>query len=101
MAHGLYPEAVQGVKQVCIDFLAGKANIAQAQAALHAAEQIIVGLDEKWLRALLFQAENRLEEIRFTVSDDQQAEAAAEVVRHVLHAIRQPPPSQSHGAGHP
>jgi len=91
VANGLYPEAVQRVKQACIDFLAGTASIEQTQAALHAAEQVIVGLDEKWLRALLFEAENKLEEIRFTVSDDRQAEAADGVVRHVLHTVKQPP----------
>lgn len=93
MASNLYPEAVQRVQQACAEFLAGTANIEQAQAALHAAEQTIVGLEEKWLRALFFAAENKLEEIRFTVSDDRQADAADQVVRHVLDAIKKPPPA--------
>ncbi|MCD0505058.1 hypothetical protein [Bordetella petrii] len=91
MANGLYPEAVQRVKQACIDFLAGTASIEHTQATLHAAEQTIVALDEKWLRALLFEAENKLEEIRFTVPDEQQAAQARAALAKVLQALPAPP----------
>ena len=87
----LYPEAVQRVEQACHAFLSRQSGIEQVQAALLQSEQEIVALDEKWLRSVLFDAENKLEEIQFTVSDDKQAEAADEVVRHVLQAIKTPP----------
>lgn len=86
----LYPEAVQRVEQACASFLSQEATIEQVQAALRQSEQEIVALDEKWLRSLLFDAENKLEEILYTVSDDQQTQAANEVMRHILHSIQAP-----------
>ncbi|MBV7485430.1 hypothetical protein [Bordetella sp. BOR01] len=87
----LYPESVQRVEQACHAFLSRQSSIEQVQAALLQSEQEIVALDEKWLRSALFEAENKLEEIKFTVSDDKQAEAADEVVRHVLQTMKAPP----------
>src|SRR3546814_9414592 len=87
MANWLYPEVVQRVKQACIDFLAGTASIEQSQAALHEAEQEIVGLDETWLRTMLFEAENQLETIRFTVPDNQQAVQARNIFIPVFAAL--------------
>ncbi|WP_026640778.1 hypothetical protein [Bordetella petrii] len=86
----LYPEAVQDARQACIDFLAQRADIAQTQAALRQSEQTIVALEESGLRALLFEAENQLEEIRFTVPDKRQPAAAAAVIRRVLDGLCQP-----------
>lgn len=91
MAKWLYPEAVQRAQQACIDFLAQRIDIAQAQAALHQSEQEVVALEEKWLRTLLFEAENQLEEIRFTVPDDGQFRACAVVAQRVLHALQASP----------
>src|SRR5690606_10685209 len=74
----------------CIDFLAQRIDIAQTQAALRQSEQTIVALEESGLRALLFEAENQLEEIRFTVPDAQQPAAAAAVIRRVLDGLCRP-----------
>lgn len=86
----LYPEAVQDARQACIDFLAQRTDIAQTQAALRQSEQTIVALEESGLRALLFEAENQLEEIRFTVPDAQQPAAAAAVIQRVLDGLCRP-----------
>jgi len=85
-----YPEAVQRVEQTCVAFLAHDATIEQVQAALRQSEQEIVALDEKWLRALLCDAENKLEEILHTVSDDQRARTAHDVILHLLRSIQAP-----------
>lgn len=87
----LYPDAVARVEQACNAFLSHEATIEQLQSALRQSEQEIVALDEKWLRALLFEAENKLEEILYTVSSDQQAHAANDVVRHVLDNLQARP----------
>lgn len=87
----LYPLAVQRVEQGCQRFLSGQSDIETLQAVLRDAEREIVALDEKWLRSALFEAENQLEEIRFTTSDDAQRPAAENVVRQLLRAITTPP----------
>lgn len=88
LADWLYPEAVQRARQACIDFLAQRIGIIQAQGALRQSEQEIVALEEQWLRALLFEAENQLEEIRFAVPDSHQPAAAAAVMRRVLDTLQ-------------
>src|SRR3546814_14496375 len=90
MANWLYPEVVQRVKQACIDFLAGTASIEQSQAALHEAEQEIVGLDETWLRTMRFEGENQLAATRFTVPDNQQAIQARTLLLQVLAELHGP-----------
>ena len=89
----LYPEAVQRVKQACASFLSHEATIEQVQAALRQSEQEIVALDEKWLRTLLSDVENQLEEILYTVSDDQQTQAANDVIHQLLRGIQSPRPA--------
>jgi len=86
-ASWLYPDAVRRVRQACAAYLAGQADIGHAQAALRQAEQAIVALEEKWLRALLFQAENRLEEIQYTLPAATQAAAARAALQQVLQAL--------------
>jgi len=83
----LYPDAVRQVRQACAAFLSGDADIPRVQAALRQAEQTIVAHDEKWLRALLGQAENRLEEIQYTLVDPARAAAARDTLQQVLRAL--------------
>ena len=98
MNDGLYPGVVLRVERACALFLSGKLEVTNLQAVLYQAEQEIEALEEKWLRSLLSEAENRLEEIVYTVSSDQKAKALAGVVRQLVYRIHdgKPPSTPSH-----
>ena len=81
MNNWLYPNAVSRVEKACTLFLSGKLEVTDLQAVLYQAEQEIEAIEEKWLRSLLFEAENRLEETIHMVSCDQRSEALAGIVQ--------------------
>ena len=87
MKNWLYPEAVKRVEDSCNSFLSGKLQVKTLQADLYQSEQEILAFDEKWLRSLLCDAENKLEEIIFTIPISEQKEAMREVVFKLLSDI--------------
>lgn len=91
----IYPDAILRVESACALFLAGKLEVKNLQAALYQAEQEIEALEEKWLRSMLSEAENRLEEVVYTVSSDQQGEALAGIVRELVSKIHNGKPPQT------
>ena len=84
MKNWLYPESVKRVEDSCNLFLSGKLQVANLQANLYQSEQEILALDEKWLRSILCEAENKIEEITYMVPISQQKEAMREVVFKLL-----------------
>lgn len=84
MKNWLYPEAVKRVENSCNLFLSGELQVTSLQADLYQSEQEILAIDEKWLRSLLFEAENKLEEITYMVPSGEQKEAMREVVLKLL-----------------
>lgn len=87
MKNWLYPEAVKRVENSCNSFLSGKLQVKTLQADLYQSEQEILAFDEKWLRSLLCDAENKLEEIIFIMPISEQKEAMREVVFKLLRDI--------------
>jgi len=87
MSDWLYPEAVQRVEKACTFFLLGQLNVEDLQTALYQSEQEIEAFEEKWLRSLLFEAENKLEEIIYMVSSGQQKEVMVAIVHKLLSDI--------------
>jgi NhaP-type Na+/H+ and K+/H+ antiporter len=93
MKNWLYPEAVKRVEKACTLFLAEQLDVTSLQADLYRSEQEIQALDEKWFRALLFEAENKLEEIAYMVPSGQQKKAMKEVVLKLLTDIHNEKPA--------
>lgn len=88
MTNWIYPEAVKRAEEACVAFLADRLDAKGLQAALYQSEQEIEAIEEKWLRSLLFDAENKLEEITYTVSSDKRKTAMLEVVERLLIDMR-------------
>ena len=91
----LYPESVKRVEDFCNLFLSGKLQVATLQANLYQSEQEILALDEKWLRSLLCEAENKLEETTYMIPIIEQKEAMREVVFRLLADIHKARPHSS------
>ena len=87
MKSWLYPEAVKRVEDSCNSFLSGKLQVKTLQADLYQSEQEILAFEEKWLRSLLCEAENKLEEIIFVIPIREQKKAMREVVFKLLRDI--------------
>ncbi len=84
MKNYLYPETMLRVKTACEEFLAEKLGISGLQAMLHRSEQEIEALEEKWLRTLLFDIENQIEEVIYTTASNQQHQIVATLVQALL-----------------
>lgn len=80
----LYPKAVEAVERACSLFLSGELAAGDLQTALYEAEQEIVAYEERWLRSLLCDAENRIEEITYTESSERHFELILLVVQQLL-----------------
>ena len=88
MSNWLYPKSVQKVEKACVYFLSEQLNVEELQAVLYQSEQEIKAFEEKWLRSLLFNVENELEEIIYTVSEDEKREKMITVVNKLLFDIK-------------
>ncbi|MBI3563456.1 MAG: hypothetical protein HY080_17265 [Gammaproteobacteria bacterium] len=84
MTNWIYPDAVERVEKACGFFLKEQIDAKTLQAALYQSEQEIEAVEEKWLRSLLFDAENKLEEITYTVSSDKRKAAMFGIVQQLL-----------------
>ena len=80
----IYPETIEAVGRACALYLEGKLNGVDLQAALYKAEQEIVAYEEKWLRSLLFDSENKIEEIIYTESPDRYFELISPIVINLV-----------------
>lgn len=84
MTNWVNPGAVERVERACASFLKEQMDVKSLQAVLYQSEQEIEAVEEKWLRSLLFDAENKLEEITYTVSSDGRKAAMSAVVQQLL-----------------
>ena len=66
MKNWLYPQTVEAIEHACMLFMRGDLQITGLQAALYKAENEIVAYEEQWLRSLLCETENSIEEIVIT-----------------------------------
>lgn len=84
----LYPKTIDRVKTILNEFLLGNISIDNLQTFLYQEEQDIVTYEERWLRNLFFNAENKIEEINYTVSDLHKYDSICNVVRNCLEEIQ-------------
>ncbi|WP_413736637.1 hypothetical protein ACL2XP_00320 [Sodalis sp. RH21] len=84
----IYPEVINHLKKSCIDFLDEKITIHDIQSEIFSAENQVVALEEKWLRTVLFDAENEIELLRYTTNEDRLVGSIKPIVQDILNKIQ-------------
>ncbi len=84
----IYPEVINHLKESCINFLNEKITIQDIQSEIFCVENQVVALEEKWLRSILFDAENEIELLCCTTNEDQLINSIKPIVQHILNKIQ-------------
>lgn len=84
----IYPDAVKIIEDACGKFLNGELDEVALQEMLYEAEQKIVAYEEAWFRTLLFDVENKIEEIIYMESSGNQVLMLRKVVQGLLCVIK-------------
>nr|WP_041474420.1 hypothetical protein [Erwinia sp. Ejp617] len=87
MSEWIYPEIITKLRLACTKFLDGKMSVAEIQSEIYSAENGVIAIDEKWLRQMLFNAENEIELLTFTVDDEQLTSSVTPIVQNIMNAI--------------
>ena len=88
MKNWLYPQTVEAIEHACMLFMRGDLEATDLQAALYKAENEIVAYEEQWLRSLLCDTKNSIEEIIFTESPERQAASIRLLIFNLLEKIK-------------
>lgn len=83
----MYPEVIHSLINDCNAYMSGEIDLQTMQRAIYLAEHQIVSLEERWLRQELFIAENKIEEILYTVDDSNRGDAAEYIVRRLMYIL--------------
>jgi capsule polysaccharide export protein KpsE/RkpR len=86
----LYPDVVAQTLEACEDYLCGRISVSSLQDVIRSAEEVVVAHDEKWLRALLFSIENRIEEIIFTTPSEVHRELVGVLTLNLVERLKSP-----------
>lgn len=84
MSEWIYPETIKKLRAACRSFIEGNISVSAIQHEINYAENEIVALDEVWVRQILFDAENNIELLTFTVDDDQLRSSVIPIVQNIL-----------------
>lgn len=84
MKQWIYPDLIENLKDSCKKFLKGSLTVQEIQSEIYITEQKIAAIEEKWLRTMLFNAENEIELLIYTVNADQVLDSVNLVVNRVL-----------------
>ncbi|NDL64356.1 hypothetical protein [Acerihabitans arboris] len=88
MTKWIYPEVIERLKESCINFLDEKTTVQNIQTEIFSAESQVVAFEEKWLRTALFNAENEIELLCFTVNEDELVVSIKPIVQDILDKIQ-------------
>jgi len=83
----IYPGVINELTTACNDFLNRKTTVQEIQSKIYSAENQIVAVDEKWLRDMLFNAENEIELLTYTVEENQLQSSVTSIVHNILNQI--------------
>lgn len=84
----IYPEIIENLQISCKDFLEGKITVQSIQSEIYSAESQIVAVEEKWLHTMLFNAENEIELLLYTVEEEQLVSSVTPIVNNILEKIK-------------
>lgn len=83
----LYPNVVQRLLIACRSYLAGELSLPGFQGEVRLAEEQIVAIEERDLKAHLFAAENRIEELIYTMEEDLRNTEARGIAHHLVETL--------------
>lgn len=87
MSEWIYPDIIKKLRLACVAFLDEKLSVPEIQTEIYEAEKSIISLEEKWLQQMLFDAENEIELLTFTVDDEKLTSSVIPVVQNIKNAI--------------
>jgi hypothetical protein len=79
-----YPDVIRRLRISCDDFLNGNISVSTVQSEIYSAEKEIVAVDEQWLRQIMFDAENNIELLIFTVDEERLRDEVIPIVQNIL-----------------
>ncbi|WP_392566606.1 hypothetical protein RHO15_03180 [Utexia brackfieldae] len=83
----IYPDVVNELKKKCDSFLHKEISVEEMQASIYEAEHQILALEEKWLRELLFDAENQIELNHYTIDSDKLELSIESIIKNIIMKI--------------
>lgn len=83
----IYPDVVDKLKKKCDSFLNKEIGVEEIQSSIYEAEHQILALEEKWLRELLFDAENQIELNRYTIDSDKLELSVEPIIKNIVTKI--------------
>lgn len=83
----IYPDVINNLKKKCDSYLNKKISLDEIQSSIYEAEHQILALEEKWLRALLFDAENQIELNRYTIDSEKLEQSVEPIIKNIMTKI--------------
>ena len=83
----MYPDIIDKLKKKCDSFLSKEIGVEEIQSSIYEAEHQILALEEKWLKELLFEAENQIELNRFTIDSDKLELSVEPIIKNIMTKI--------------
>lgn len=71
----------------CNSYLNKKISLDEIQSSIYEAEHQILALEEKWLRELLFDAENQIELNRYTLDSEKLEQSVEFIIKNIMTKI--------------
>jgi hypothetical protein len=84
----MYPDVISGLREQCLNYISGQIDITGLQRAIYDAEHKIESLEERWFRNALFEEENKLELIIYTMEVNCQRPEGLRIAERVLSQIK-------------
>lgn len=84
----IYPDVIDHLKESCTKFLDERISVLDIQTEIFSAENQVVALEEKWLRTILFNAENEIELLTYTTNENQLVGSIKPIVKEILNKIQ-------------
>ncbi|WP_367484120.1 hypothetical protein ABX022_05975 [Snodgrassella alvi] len=83
----IYPDVINNLKRKCNSYLNKKISLDEIQSSIYEAEHQILALEEKWLRELLFYAENQIELNRYTIDSEKLEQSVEPIIKNIMTKI--------------
>lgn len=87
MMNWIYPDVINNLKKKCNSYLNKKISLGEIQSSIYDAEHQILALEEKWLRELLFDAENQIELNRYTIDSEKLEQSVELIIKNIMTKI--------------
>ncbi|WP_216353095.1 hypothetical protein [Snodgrassella alvi] len=87
MMNWIYPDVINNLKKKCDSYLNKEISLDEIQSSIYETEHQILALEEKWLRELLFDAENQIELNRYTIDSEKLEQSVELIIKNIMTKI--------------